>query len=144
MMKQRLKLVGLYILSFVLSVLPVLVYFIINHNRYICTIPDRIKLGFGAVALCVIIGLKLAGKLKIKSRIVVFAIVFGFSYLLESILDDLLVFSLLALVGEAFDMIVGIFIKREKRKMLLKESADANAAANEKVIEKIINKVSGR
>ena len=91
-----------------------------------------------------IIGLKLAGKLKIRSRIAVFAIVFVFSYLLESILDDLLVFSLLALIGESLDMIVGIFIKREKRKMLLKESADANAEANEKVIEKLINKVSGR
>lgn len=144
MMKQRLKLVGLYILSFVLSVLPVLIYFLINRDKYIYTIPDRIKLGFGAVALCVIIGLKLAGKLKIKSRIAVFAIVFAFSYLLESILDDLLVFSLLALIGEGLDMVVGIFIKREKRKMLLKESAEINAEANEKIIEKVIRKVSGR
>lgn len=140
MMKQRFKIVALYILSFLCSVLPVLIYFLINHSKYISTVPDRIRLGVGAVALLVIIALKLAGKLKVNSRIVVFAIVFGFSYLLESILDDLLVFSFLALIGEALDMIVGIFIKREKRKALLKESAEANAQE----LEKVITRVSGR
>ena len=140
MMKQRFKIVALYILSFLCSVLPVLIYFLINHSKYISTVPDRIRLGVGAVALLVIIALKLAGKLKVNSRIVVFAIVFGFSYLLESILDDLLVFSFLALIGEALDMIVGIFIKREKRKALLKESAEANAQE----FEKVITRVSGR
>lgn len=140
MMKQRFKIVTLYILSFLCSVLPVLIYFLINHSKYISTVPDRIRLGVGAVALLVIIALKLAGKLKVNSRIVVFTIVFGFSYLLESILDDLLVFSFLALIGEALDMIVGIFIKREKRKALLKESAEANAQE----LEKVITRVSGR
>lgn len=139
-MKAKFKIIGLYTLSFLVSVLPVLIYFLINHKKYISTIPERIKLGFGIVALCVIIGLKLAGKLKIKSRIAVFGIVFGFSYLLNSILDDLLVFSFLALIGEALDMIVGIFIKREKRKALLKESAEANAQE----LEKVITRVSGR
>ncbi len=143
-MKAKFKIIGLYALSFLVSVLPVLIYFLINHEKYISTIPERIKLGFGIVALCVIIGLKLAGKLKIKSRIAVFGIVFGFSYLLNSILDDLLVFSFLALIGEALDMVVGIFIKKEKKKLSIKESAEANAQALVQEMEKANKKVSGR
>ena len=140
MTKQRFKIVGLYVLSFLCSVLPVTIYFAINHAKYISTVPAKIKLGIGAVALIAIVVLKLCGKLKINSRIVVFGIVFALSYLLDSILDDLLIFSGLALLGEALDMIVGIFIKREKRKIAVNETAQANADA----MEKVITKVSGR
>ena len=140
MTKRHFKIAGLYALSFLCSVLPVTIYFAINHAKYISTVPDKIKLGIGAVALIVIVALKLAGKLKINKRVIVFGIVFAFSYLLDSILNDLIIFSGLALLGEVLDMIVCIFIKREKRKLELNESAEAN----EKVIEKVINKISGR
>ena len=116
------------------------IYFAINHAKYISTVPAKIKLGIGAVVLIVIVALKLAGKLKINSRIVVFGIVFALSYLLDSILNDLIIFSGLALLGEALDMIVSIFIKREKRKIAVNETAQANADA----MEKVITKVSGR
>lgn len=140
MMKTKFKIVMLYILSFVCSVAPALIFFLVNHKRYISTIPDRIKISAGIIALIVIIVLKLLGKLKINSRIAVFGTVFALSYLLEAILNDLLVFSFLALVGEGLELIVGIFIKREKRKALLKESAEANAQE----LEKVITRVSGR
>lgn len=140
MTKQRFKIIGLYVLSFLCSVLPVTIYFAINHAKYISTVPAKIKLGIGAVVLIVIVALKLAGKLKINSRIVVFGIVFALSYLLDSILNDLIIFSGLALLGEALDMIVSIFIKREKRKIAVNETAQANADA----MEKVITKVSGR
>ena len=142
MNKTKFKIVMLHILSFFCSTLPVIIYFAINHHKYLSTVPEKIKLGVGAVALCVIIVLKLVGKLKINSRIIIFGIVFAFSYLLEAILDDLLVFSFLALVGEALDLIIGIFIKKEKRKLELRESAEAHAEAIEKIVEK--SKVSGR
>ena len=140
MTKQKFKIIGLYVLSFLCSVLPVTIYFAINHAKYISTVPAKIKLGIGAVVLIVIVALKLAGKLKINSRIVVFGIVFALSYLLDSILNDLIIFSGLALLGEALDMIVGIFIKREKRQIAVNETAQANADA----MEKVITKVSGR
>lgn len=140
MTKQKFKIIGLYVLSFLCSVLPVTIYFAINHAKYISTVPAKIKLGIGAVVLIVIVVLKLVGKLKINSRIVVFGIVFALSYLLDSILNDLIIFSGLALLGEALDMIVSIFIKREKRKIAVSETAQANADA----MEKVITKVSGR
>ena len=140
MTKQKFKIIGLYVLSFLCSVLPVTIYFSINHAKYISTVPAKIKLGIGAVVLIVIVALKLCGKLKINSRIVVFGIVFALSYLLDSILNDLIIFSGLALLGEALDMIVSIFIKREKRKIAVNETAQANADA----MEKVITKVSGR
>lgn len=140
MTKQKFKIIALYVLSFLCSMLPVTIYFAINHAKYISTVPAKIKLGIGAVVLIVIVALKLAGKLKINSRIVVFGIVFALSYLLDSILNDLIIFSGLALLGEALDMIVSIFIKREKRKIAVNETAQANADA----MEKVITKVSGR
>ena len=46
---KRMKLPLLYILSVLLSVLPVLIYFIVNHDRYIRSVPEGIKLLFGAI-----------------------------------------------------------------------------------------------
>ena len=40
---KRMKLPLLYILSVLLSVLPVLIYFIVNHDRYIRSVPEGIK-----------------------------------------------------------------------------------------------------
>ncbi len=143
-MKARVKIVLLYILSFVCSVAPVTVYFCINHDKYIMTVPDKIKLGFGAAIVTVIVVLKLIGKLKVNSRIAIFATVFILAYLLEAVLADLLVFSFLALVGEIADTIIMAFVKKMKRDLLVKESADVNAQANAREIEKAFEKISGR
>ena len=128
-MKARFKIVMLYILSFVCSVAPALTYFLINHEKYIRTVPDKVKITVGLVAIAVILIIKLAGKLKINSKIAVFGIVFLLCYLLESILNDLIVFSFLALVGEILDLIIMAIIKKQKRDLFIKESADANAQA---------------
>ncbi len=143
-MKARVKIVLLYILSFVCSVAPVTVYFCINHDKYIMTVPDKIKLGFGAAIVTVIVVLKLIGKLKVNSRIAIFATVFILAYLLEAVLADLLVFSFLALVGEIADTIIMAFVKKMKRDLLVKESADVNAQANARELEKAFEKFTGR
>lgn len=143
-MKPQIKIILLYILSFVASCAPVTVYFCINHDKYIMTVPDKIKLGLGAAFVAVIVVLKLLGKLKVNSRITVFAIVFLLSYLLEAVLQDLLVFSFLALVGEIADTIIMVFVRRMKAKLLLEKSAEINAQANAKEIEKTLEKFTGR
>ena len=131
---KRIKLPLLYILSFLLSICPVAVYFIANREIYIQSVAEGVRLSGGIVLLLAIAFLKSVGKLKIPSRSVLFAIVFLLSYLLSSILNDLLVFSFLALIGEILDSICQIFIRRAKEERLLEKTASKTACEIERLI----------
>lgn len=132
---KRIKIPLLYLLSFVLSVLPVAIYFFANMERYFVTVPDRVRLSVGLVCLSVIVFLKVLGKLRMPSRAVLFGFVFVMCYLLERVLADMMIFSFLALVGEVLDMICQGIIKREKEKRLVQR----NAKATTEEITKILN-----
>ena len=131
---KRLKIPLLYLLSFVLSVLPVGVYFFANRHRYFVTLPDKVKITFGLVCLVFIVFLKVMGKLKMPSRAVLFGFVMIMCYLMERLLDDLLVFSFLALVGEVLDMICQHFIRKEREKKNAQRVAKATAQEVERVL----------
>lgn len=133
---KRLKLPLLYIVSFLCSILPVLVYFLVNFDVYVRTTPEKFKLLFGGALVVGILITKAVGALKIKSGIVFFGVAFILAYLLESVISDILIFSFLALVGEILSVIVRIFIKREKEKTATQRG--------EELIERAINKSNGR
>ena len=120
---RYLRLVSLYVISFAVSIAPLLIYFIVNKERYVCTHYDGIKLLMGGVVLSFILLLKVMKKLKINSGVSLFGIICVLSYLLAPILQDLMVLSFLALVGEMLDVIVQALISREKRRGLAKEAA---------------------
>ncbi len=133
---KKAKIPFLYILSFVCSIAPVLTYFLVNHKSYISTTPEKIKLLFGGALVVAILIIKAIGHLKINSSIVFFAGLFLLSYLLESIISDLIIFSFLALVGEILARIVKIFINREKIKKQDEKSKE--------IVEGAIKNYSGR
>lgn len=133
---KKMKIPLLYALSFLCSIMPVLIYFLINHESYISTTPEKIKLLFGGALAVAIIITKTLGVLKINSGIMLFSLVFVFSYLLEGIISDLLIFSFLALVGEVLSFIVKQIIKAEKSKNAKEQT--------EKMIENAVVKTSGR
>lgn len=133
---KKMKTPLLYVLSFLCSVMPVLIYFVLNHESYISTTPERIKLLFGGILAVSIVITKMLGVFKINSGIMLFSLVFVFSYLLEGIISDLLIFSFLALVGEVLAFIVRQVIKAEKTK--------SDEEKTEKMIENAVNKTSGR
>lgn len=120
---RYLRLIFLYICSFTVSVAPLVVYFVTNKERYVCTQYDGIKLLVGGVVLSFILFLKVMKKLKINSGVCLFGVICVLSYLLAPILQDLMVLSFLALVGELLDVIVQSLISREKRRGLAKEAA---------------------
>ena len=126
----------LYALSFACSICPVLTFFLINHKDYISTTPEKIKLLFGGALVVAILIIKSLGYLKIKSLLAFFGGAFLLSYLLESIIHDLLIFSFLALVGELLAMVVRIFISREKKKR--------EAQRDTQIVKDAIKEVSGR
>ena len=131
---KRFKMPILYLLSFVASVLPVAIYFFANSERYFVTVPDKVKLTVGLVCFGVIVLLKVMGKLKMPSRAVLFAFVMVMCYLLERVLDDLIIFSFLALIGEVLDMICQHFIKKAKEERLLQKSAERTANQIERIL----------
>lgn len=131
---KKFKIPLLYLLSFALSILPVAIYFFLNRERYFVTLPERVKLTTGLVCLGVIVLLKVMGKLKMPSRAVLFGLVFIMCYLMESVLNDLLVFSFLALVGEIMDMICQFFIRRAREERIAEKTADKAAEKIERVL----------
>ena len=133
---EKLKIPSLYVLSFLLNILPVLIYFLVNSERYIKTTPDKVKLLFGGVLVIAILVTKTLGFLKIKSLLLFFGGAFILTYLLNSIIDDLMVFSLLAFVGEVLASAVRVIILR------LKKSDEEKKT--ESIVKSVISTVSGR
>ena len=131
---KKIKLLCLYILGFALSILPIMIYFIANFDKYITNSYDGVRLASGGIILSCILLLKITGKLKIPSAVSVFSIIFVLSYLLDSIIADMMIFSFLALIGELCDMCIGIFIKREKSKAQRQEIAQETANEVAKVL----------
>lgn len=127
---KRLRLPLLYLLSFVLSIGPIAIFVVFNIDSYVSTTYEAIKLSLGGIMVAIIMILKVLGKLKIPSRVVVFSFVLVLSYLLNSLIMDLCILSFLALVGEFFDLVLGIFIKREKEKH-----------TNEKIAKQTVNQL---
>jgi hypothetical protein len=122
------------LLSFVLSIAPVGIYFFLNRHRYFVTLPDKVKITVGLVCLVFIVFLKVMGKLRMPSRAVLFGFVMIMCYLMERVLDDLLVFSFLALVGEVLDLICQHFIRKAREERLLEKSAKRTAEEIERVL----------
>lgn len=136
-MKRGVKIAILYVLGFLLSIAPALTYFFINFDTYVKSTYDGVRLASGGVILCCIVLLKITGKLKIPSAVSVFSMIFVLSYLLDAVLADIMIFSLLALCGELCDMIIQIFIKRERARALNERLASETA-------KEVTRQLSGR
>ncbi|MBO5440068.1 MAG: hypothetical protein J6A53_05375 [Clostridia bacterium] len=122
---KRFKIFILYLCSFAVSISPLLTYFIVNRDRYICTRYDALKLFSGGLIIAFMLLLKVLKKLKIPSGVFLFSLLTVLAYLLKPIISDLMVLSFLALVGELGDLVIQAIISREKRKLQAKETASA-------------------
>ena len=142
--KQNLKarLVLLYIFSFITSVAPLLSCFVVKWSVYTKTPSDTFKLCAGGVIVLIFLALKVVGKLKMPRRIVLFGVVFVLVYLLQAVLNDLLLLSGMALLGELVDY---IFFQRAirltKEAITIGKTADATTAQVEEVIKKYIGRM---
>lgn len=138
----RLRLVLLYIGSFIVCVAPLLVCFFVNWDKYTKTPGDTVKLCIGGVIAVFFLFLKVIGQLKMPRRIVLFGIVFVMAYLLQAILDDLMLLSGMALAGEFLDFVCfQRAIRITKENILVGKTADATTAQVEEVLKKYIGRV---
>ena len=139
---HKLRLVLLYVFSFLVSILPLLVCLIVKWGDYTTTPGDTVKLCAGGIIVLIFVFLKVVGKLRMPRRIVLFGIVFILVYLLQSLLNDLLLLSGLALVGEFVDYIFfQRMIRLTKETIILEKSADVTSIKVEEVFKKYIGRI---
>lgn len=138
--KLRVRLVFLYIGSFIISIAPLVVVLVLNWGDYTKTPGDTVKLCFGGVFALFLIFLKVIGKLQMPRRIVFFGILFLLVYLLKALLDDILLLSGMALVGELIDLLCFQRpIKVTKENIMIEKTSDAIANKVDETIKKYIN-----
>lgn len=133
------RLVFLYIGSFLVSIVPLLVVLILRWDNYTKTPGDTVKLCFGGAICLFFVFLKVIGKLKMPRRIVLFGVVFVMAYLLQALMNDLILLSGMALAGELLDLLCfQHFIKKTKENILIEKTADATTSKVEEVVKKYL------
>ena len=136
-MKKRILILFLFICSFISSIAPITVYFILNADKYIKTREDAIRLSLGGIVCLILALIKISGKFKLPSSTVCFGVVFLLSYLLRSVTNDILIFSFLALVGDICERVFFMLpIAKLKRGMEQERSAEITASKVESAIER--------
>jgi hypothetical protein len=134
--KLKWKVRWLMCASFLSSILPLAVVFLLKRTEYVATMGQTVKLGAGCVIVLILLLLKVLGKLKVPSRVTVFTMAFVLSYLLAPILDDMMLLSGAALVGEAIDSMFFLrLIEKTKEQIRIEENATATADKVEVVLK---------
>lgn len=137
----RLRLMFLYIGSFIASVAPLVIVFIINWGDYTKTPGDTVKLCIGGVMCLMFIFLKVIGKLHSTRRIVLLCIAFIMAYLLQALLNDLVLLLGMSIAGEFIDLVCfQKVIRITKENILVGKTADATTAQVEEVIKKYLGR----
>lgn len=135
------KIILLQVCSILLSIAPLAICVAIKWDEYTATTADSVKLGFGCVMAIVFVVLIVLGKLKIPNRVILFAIIAIFAFLLEKLLQDLLLLSVLAFVGGAIDhFVLQRFIKILKERQLVEKTADATTEKVEEVVKNLLGR----
>ena len=133
----------LQIVSFFVSSAPLMVTVIYHRKEWFSTPEESVKIGIGAIIAFGFILMKALGYLKIPPRIVTYGLIFAMSYLLKSILDNLILLSGMALLGEMIDLIFfQTAIRRTRENITNTKTAEATSEQVEKLFERYIG--SGR
>lgn len=140
-MKSKGKIIALSLSSFALSVAPILTVLVVNWDKYTTTTGETVRLCIGAMFGIVMLGAKAMGRLKLpEKRIVTYGIVFLMIYFLHSIIQDLLLISGMALLGEVLSL------PCDKIKDKLKDTLEVDkiAEAVHKKVQEPTRNISGR
>ncbi len=138
--KLKIRLILLYIGSFLISIAPLVVVLCLRWGVYTRTPKESVKLCFGGALVLFLIFLKVIGKLKMPKRIAFFGILFVVVYLLQAILNDLLLLTGMALIGEVIDLLCFQRpIKITKENLSVEKTSDATASKVEGIMKNYFN-----
>ena len=85
--------------GFLTSITPLGIYLGVNWEKYAPTTTETVKLTFGVVLICFFAFLIAMDKVKAPKMVVVFGVLFGISFLIESIMQDFMWASGMAFAG---------------------------------------------
>lgn len=143
MKNTKSNVIWLKLLAFILSIAPILCIIGFNWSEYTVTVVETIKLSIGAIIAIIFVLMKCIGRLKFpEKRVFGYLIVFVMVFLLESILNDLLLFSAGALIGEVLAMPVEYKAKKMEQSLTVDQTAEATAKKLEAIIK--TNSSNGR
>lgn len=139
------RLFFLKVLSFALCVGPLAVILIANWDQYVKEPSDAIKLGAGGVVIVILIVLALLRKIGIPGRLVVLATLTGLLWLIQPIINDLLVILTATTACETFDVLVlSRVTKRTEEALLIDRAADETSARVVAQVEEVMKNYTGR
>ena len=145
MKNTKSNVIKLKLLSFLLSILPIVLIVAFNWSDYTVTVIETVKLSIGGIIALVFLLLKCIGRLKLpEKRVFTYFIVFIMVFLLEAILNDLLVFSAGALIGEFMAIPIEWKIKAMEKTINIDKTANATAKMLNEQIEDAVKKYAGR
>lgn len=137
--KLRIRLVFLHIGSFIITILPLVVLMLINFDKYVDTTPKAWKFTIGGMLALVLITMKALDKLKFPNRIVGLGVVMVLTYLLQALLDDILLLLFMAFIGEFIDLVAfKTLIKKYKAELEREKTGDIVAEKVEAAVKKYI------
>ena len=103
---------------------------------------DTVKLTLGGIIGLALLFLKVIGKLRMPRRIAFYGIVFAMAYLLRPVLDDIILLSGMALLGEFLDLILlQRAIAKTREIIQIGKTADATSNQVEEIFKKYIGRV---
>ena len=135
--RERAKLFFLSLGGFLASLLPLCVLFVMRWELYVTAVPGgaiRLSLGGGMIAALIL--LKILGKLRMPSRLLVMVLCLVMVYLLEAVLSDLALILWMAIVGEGADaFLFAPLVRRVRERIRIMKQADATADRVEELLK---------
>lgn len=119
------KLLKLYIGSFLVSILPIVLLLVFRWDTYVKSVPaGAFRLTIGGITVAVVMLFKITGHLHIPSHFVWYVGLALFCWLMKAVLNDLMLVFICAAVGEGIDEVFfQTAIKKERKERDMEKQA---------------------
>lgn len=132
-MRAKKKAILFKILAFVFLLLPLTTLIVIKRDTYFAIKGESIKLSLGLIIALIFALMCLLGKVKKLNGIIILAILEVICFLLQSLMNDILIIIPCAIVGEMFYMIFNSFYKKYWEIYKLSRNASIDEAVRQEV-----------
>lgn len=134
--REKRRVILLSVLGFLATLLPLLSLLLLRWERYTAVSGGALRLCLGGGVIALLMLLKVMGKLKLPSRLTVFALSLVLVYLLEALIADLSLILWMAMLGEALDaFLFAPLLRRARERLGRLRQADVTADAVEELLK---------
>lgn len=143
--KLKKRIILMQMLSFLVSILPLLITVVLRWDNYIQKPSDAVKLSIGGIVIIVLIFLKAIGKLRMpQKRVIIYSFMLVMCYLLSTILNDITFLIFMATIGEVLDLVIcQPILNKAKEQLVLEKNADATTNRMKKEMKNLLDEYSG-